>query len=125
MAGGLARQPRAVVWGRGELWPWPHVSSTSALQVLTCPNASFTDLAEIVSRIEPAKAAPVDGESGLRTHPAELRATLAVAPSNLWHSPQAALAARPSQQPPGLTTAVAQPLPLWGPTQPSPVPRRV
>lgn len=67
-AWGLARQPRAVVWGPGELWPWPQVPSTSALQVLTCPNASFTDLAEIVSRIEPAKAATVDGESGLRVH---------------------------------------------------------
>uniref|UniRef100_A0A096NWM3 Patatin like domain 7, lysophospholipase n=1 Tax=Papio anubis TaxID=9555 RepID=A0A096NWM3_PAPAN len=31
-------------------------------QVLTCPNASFTDLAEIVSCIEPAKPAMVDGE---------------------------------------------------------------
>lgn len=31
-------------------------------QVLTCPNASFTDLAEIVSRIEPAKVTAVDGE---------------------------------------------------------------
>lgn len=61
-AGGLARQPRAVVWGPEELWPWPHVSSISALQVLTCPNASFTDLAEIVSRIEPTKVATVDGE---------------------------------------------------------------
>lgn len=30
--------------------------------VLTCPNASFTDLAEIVSRIEPAKVTAVDGE---------------------------------------------------------------
>uniref|UniRef100_A0A8C7BBK7 Patatin like phospholipase domain containing 7 n=1 Tax=Neovison vison TaxID=452646 RepID=A0A8C7BBK7_NEOVI len=39
-----------------------------ACDVLTCPNASFTDLAEIVSRIEPAKAATVDGESGLRVH---------------------------------------------------------
>ncbi|XP_019745759.1 patatin-like phospholipase domain-containing protein 7 isoform X2 [Hippocampus comes] len=29
--------------------------------VLTCPNASFTDLAEIVSRIEPVKPALVDG----------------------------------------------------------------
>lgn len=54
---GLARQPRAVVWGTR-----PHVSSISAPQVLTCPNASFTDLAEIVSRIEPAKVATVDGE---------------------------------------------------------------
>ncbi|XP_053523792.1 patatin-like phospholipase domain-containing protein 7 isoform X1 [Artibeus jamaicensis] len=32
-------------------------------QVPTCPNASFTDLAEIVSRIEPAKVAVVDDES--------------------------------------------------------------
>jgi lysophospholipid hydrolase len=32
------------------------------LQVFTCPNSSFTDLAEIVSRIEPAKVAAVDGE---------------------------------------------------------------
>lgn len=29
---------------------------------MTCPNASFTDLAEIVSRIEPVKQAVVDGE---------------------------------------------------------------
>uniref|UniRef100_A0A8C7B0Z6 lysophospholipase n=1 Tax=Neovison vison TaxID=452646 RepID=A0A8C7B0Z6_NEOVI len=35
--------------------------------VLTCPNASFTDLAEIVSRIEPAKAATVDDESDYQT----------------------------------------------------------
>uniref|UniRef100_A0A452RI91 lysophospholipase n=1 Tax=Ursus americanus TaxID=9643 RepID=A0A452RI91_URSAM len=34
---------------------------TSKMKVLTCPNASFTDLAEIVSRIEPAKVATVDG----------------------------------------------------------------
>ena len=40
------------------------------LQVLTCPNASFTDLAEIVSRIEPAKVAVVDGELNTRdVHP--------------------------------------------------------
>lgn len=51
-----------MAWAPRELWPWPYVSSTSALQVLTCPNASFTDLAEIVSRIEPAKVATVDGE---------------------------------------------------------------
>ncbi|XP_051022142.1 LOW QUALITY PROTEIN: patatin-like phospholipase domain-containing protein 7 [Acomys russatus] len=35
--------------------------------VLTCPNASFTDLAEIVSRIEPAKVAAVDDESDYQT----------------------------------------------------------
>ncbi|MEQ2315683.1 hypothetical protein AMECASPLE_024930, partial [Ameca splendens] len=30
--------------------------------VVTCPNASFTDLAEIVSRIEPVKNALIDEE---------------------------------------------------------------
>ena len=35
---------------------------SASLQVLTCPSASFTDLAEIVSRIEPAKVTAVDGE---------------------------------------------------------------
>ncbi|KAM6170165.1 patatin-like phospholipase domain-containing protein 7 [Rhynchocyon petersi] len=35
--------------------------------VRPCPNASFTDLAEIVSRIEPAKAATVDDESDYQT----------------------------------------------------------
>ncbi|KAM7093557.1 patatin-like phospholipase domain-containing protein 7 [Molossus nigricans] len=38
-----------------------------ACDVLTCPNASFTDLAEIVSRIEPAKVAVVDDESDYLT----------------------------------------------------------
>uniref|UniRef100_A0A8C9P991 lysophospholipase n=1 Tax=Spermophilus dauricus TaxID=99837 RepID=A0A8C9P991_SPEDA len=37
------------------------------LQIPTCPNASFTDLAEIVSRIEPAKMATVDDESDYQT----------------------------------------------------------
>ncbi|XP_041530348.1 patatin-like phospholipase domain-containing protein 7 isoform X1 [Microtus oregoni] len=35
--------------------------------VLTCPSASFTDLAEIVSRIEPAKVTAVDDESDYQT----------------------------------------------------------
>uniref|UniRef100_A0A8B9GUF6 lysophospholipase n=1 Tax=Astyanax mexicanus TaxID=7994 RepID=A0A8B9GUF6_ASTMX len=35
--------------------------------VVTCPNASFTDLAEIVSRIEPVKQAIVDEESEYQT----------------------------------------------------------
>ncbi|XP_029693459.1 patatin-like phospholipase domain-containing protein 7 [Takifugu rubripes] len=35
--------------------------------VVTCPNASFTDLAEIVSRIEPIKPAVVDDESDYHT----------------------------------------------------------
>ncbi|XP_039714920.1 patatin-like phospholipase domain-containing protein 7 isoform X5 [Pteropus medius] len=38
-------------------------SKMKACDVLTCPNASFTDLAEIVSRIEPAKVAVVDAGS--------------------------------------------------------------
>uniref|UniRef100_A0A8C9Y8C9 lysophospholipase n=1 Tax=Sander lucioperca TaxID=283035 RepID=A0A8C9Y8C9_SANLU len=41
--------------------------------VVTCPNASFTDLAEIVSRIEPVKPALADGKSidrhSLSPHP--------------------------------------------------------
>lgn len=32
-----------------------------SLQVVTCPNASFTDLAEIVSRIDPVKNTSVNG----------------------------------------------------------------
>lgn len=35
--------------------------------VVTCPNASFTDLAEIVSRIEPVKPTVVDEESDYHT----------------------------------------------------------
>ncbi|XP_041855106.1 patatin-like phospholipase domain-containing protein 7 isoform X2 [Melanotaenia boesemani] len=35
---------------------------TKAGHVVTCPNASFTDLAEIVSRIEPVKNAKIDEE---------------------------------------------------------------
>lgn len=45
---------------------WAGRALRRPLQVLTCPNASFTDLAEIVSRIEPAKVAVVDGESDTR-----------------------------------------------------------
>ncbi|XP_044128612.1 patatin-like phospholipase domain-containing protein 7 isoform X1 [Bufo gargarizans] len=40
-------------------------SKTSDLN--TCPSASFTDLAEIVSRIEPVKTAAVDDESDYQT----------------------------------------------------------
>ncbi|XP_056275978.1 patatin-like phospholipase domain-containing protein 7 [Pseudoliparis swirei] len=35
---------------------------TKTGHVVTCPNASFTDLAEIVSRIEPVKNALIDEE---------------------------------------------------------------
>ncbi|KAA0716959.1 Patatin-like phospholipase domain-containing protein 7 [Triplophysa tibetana] len=37
------------------------------IAVMTCPNASFTDLAEIVARIEPVKQAVVDEESEYQT----------------------------------------------------------
>ncbi|KAG5272919.1 hypothetical protein AALO_G00170730 [Alosa alosa] len=37
--------------------------NTQSNNVVTCPNASFTDLAEIVSRIEPVKSTVVDGKS--------------------------------------------------------------
>ncbi|XP_036162775.1 patatin-like phospholipase domain-containing protein 7 isoform X4 [Myotis myotis] len=42
-------------------------SKMKAFNVLTCPSASFTDLAEIVSRIEPTKVAVVDEESDYLT----------------------------------------------------------
>ncbi|XP_076835552.1 patatin-like phospholipase domain-containing protein 7a [Brachyhypopomus gauderio] len=41
--------------------------NTHGKNMVTCPNASFTDLAEIVSRIEPAKPALVDEESDYHT----------------------------------------------------------
>ncbi|XP_028910135.1 patatin-like phospholipase domain-containing protein 7 [Ornithorhynchus anatinus] len=40
---------------------------TKASDALTCPNASFTDLAEIVSRIEPVSAGLLDDESDYQT----------------------------------------------------------
>ncbi|KAI4816881.1 hypothetical protein KUCAC02_009181 [Chaenocephalus aceratus] len=42
-------------------------NTQSKNNVLTCPNASFTDLAEIVSRIEPVKPVLVDEESDFHT----------------------------------------------------------
>uniref|UniRef100_A0A673XEA6 lysophospholipase n=1 Tax=Salmo trutta TaxID=8032 RepID=A0A673XEA6_SALTR len=41
---------------------------TKSGNVVTCPNASFTDLAEIVSRIEPVKPVLVEGERDTHTH---------------------------------------------------------
>ncbi|KAK2888415.1 patatin-like phospholipase domain-containing protein 7a isoform X1 [Channa argus] len=41
--------------------------NTQSNNVVTCPNASFTDLAEIVSRIEPIKPALVEAESDYQT----------------------------------------------------------
>uniref|UniRef100_A0A669DD07 lysophospholipase n=1 Tax=Oreochromis niloticus TaxID=8128 RepID=A0A669DD07_ORENI len=38
-----------------------HKTKTGHVSVVTCPNASFTDLAEIVSRIEPVKYALIEG----------------------------------------------------------------
>ncbi|XP_033952355.1 patatin-like phospholipase domain-containing protein 7 [Pseudochaenichthys georgianus] len=42
-------------------------NTQSKNNMLTCPNASFTDLAEIVSRIEPVKPVLVDEESDFHT----------------------------------------------------------
>ncbi|KAB5549206.1 hypothetical protein PHYPO_G00064720 [Pangasianodon hypophthalmus] len=41
--------------------------NTHSNSIVTCPNASFTDLAEIVSRIEPVKQALMDEESDYHT----------------------------------------------------------
>ncbi|XP_055988845.1 patatin-like phospholipase domain-containing protein 7 isoform X1 [Sorex fumeus] len=60
------------IWGRSGvldkmLQDRQGLSKTKAGDVLTCPSASFTDLAEIVSRIEPAQVATVDDESDYQT----------------------------------------------------------
>uniref|UniRef100_A0A8D0NCQ3 lysophospholipase n=1 Tax=Sus scrofa TaxID=9823 RepID=A0A8D0NCQ3_PIG len=57
------------IWGRSGVLEkmLQDRQGTSKMKVLTCPNASFTDLAEIVSRIEPAKVAAVDDESDYQT----------------------------------------------------------
>ncbi|XP_070312734.1 patatin-like phospholipase domain-containing protein 7 isoform X3 [Odocoileus virginianus] len=60
------------IWGRSGvlekmLQDRQGTSKMKAWDVLTCPNASFTDLAEIVSRIEPAKVAAGDDESDYQT----------------------------------------------------------
>eukprot|EP00069_Balaena_mysticetus_P021848 bmy_13891T0 len=66
------------IWGRSGvleemLQDRQGTSKVKACNVLTCPNASFTDLAEIISRIEPAKVAAADGEldPGPYAHTAE------------------------------------------------------
>ncbi|KAF6269229.1 patatin like phospholipase domain containing 7 [Rhinolophus ferrumequinum] len=56
------------IWGRSGvlekmLQDRQGTNKMKACDVLTCPNASFTDLAEIVSRIEPPQVAVVDDES--------------------------------------------------------------
>nr|XP_012639900.1 patatin-like phospholipase domain-containing protein 7 isoform X3 [Microcebus murinus] len=60
------------IWGRSGvldkmLQDRQGTDKRKACAVLTCPNASFTDLAEIVSRIEPTRAATVDDESDYQT----------------------------------------------------------
>uniref|UniRef100_A0A8C6PYR4 lysophospholipase n=1 Tax=Nothobranchius furzeri TaxID=105023 RepID=A0A8C6PYR4_NOTFU len=50
-----------------DVWSRSGVLNLCVFQVLTCPNASFTDLAEIVSRIEPVKPALMDEESDYHT----------------------------------------------------------
>uniref|UniRef100_A0A5F9CI16 Patatin like phospholipase domain containing 7 n=1 Tax=Oryctolagus cuniculus TaxID=9986 RepID=A0A5F9CI16_RABIT len=60
------------IWARGGvldrmLQDRQGASRRQACSTLACPNASFTDLAAIVSRIEPAKAAAVDDESDYQT----------------------------------------------------------
>uniref|UniRef100_A0A3P9NPS3 lysophospholipase n=1 Tax=Poecilia reticulata TaxID=8081 RepID=A0A3P9NPS3_POERE len=50
-----------------DVWRRSGVLNLCVFQVVTCPNASFTDLAEIVSRIEPVKPAVVDEESDYQT----------------------------------------------------------
>ncbi|XP_075865281.1 patatin-like phospholipase domain-containing protein 7 isoform X2 [Microcebus murinus] len=65
------------IWGRSGvldkmLQDRQGTDKRKACAVLTCPNASFTDLAEIVSRIEPTRAATVDGsQCGLPSAPDE------------------------------------------------------
>uniref|UniRef100_A0A8C2WBE4 lysophospholipase n=1 Tax=Cyclopterus lumpus TaxID=8103 RepID=A0A8C2WBE4_CYCLU len=44
-----------------DVWRRSGVVDKQHPRVVTCPNASFTDLAEIVSRIEPVKNALIDG----------------------------------------------------------------
>ncbi|XP_041428216.1 patatin-like phospholipase domain-containing protein 7 isoform X1 [Xenopus laevis] len=60
------------VWGRSGvidkmLKDRQETCKTKTSDINTCPNASFTDLAEIVSRIEPVKTAVVDDESDYQT----------------------------------------------------------
>uniref|UniRef100_A0A673BBG5 lysophospholipase n=1 Tax=Sphaeramia orbicularis TaxID=375764 RepID=A0A673BBG5_9TELE len=56
------------VWGRSGVVEKINITTSGpSTTVVTCPNASFTDLAEIVSRIEPVKPALVDEESDYHT----------------------------------------------------------
>ncbi|XP_074871367.1 patatin-like phospholipase domain-containing protein 7 isoform X2 [Carettochelys insculpta] len=60
------------VWGRSGvldkmLKDRQEICKSKTSSIVTCPSTSFTDLAEIVSRIEPVKAALVDDESDYQT----------------------------------------------------------
>uniref|UniRef100_A0A8D3CE20 lysophospholipase n=1 Tax=Scophthalmus maximus TaxID=52904 RepID=A0A8D3CE20_SCOMX len=55
------------VWRRSGVLNLKNLSTGPKKIVVTCPNASFTDLAEIVSRIEPVKPAVVNEESDCHT----------------------------------------------------------
>uniref|UniRef100_A0A8C1LSX0 lysophospholipase n=1 Tax=Cyprinus carpio TaxID=7962 RepID=A0A8C1LSX0_CYPCA len=58
---------------------------TQSNNLVTCPNASFTDLAEIVSRIEPVKPALVDDESDYHTDYEEELAESALSDIELYN----------------------------------------
>uniref|UniRef100_A0A673HXN1 lysophospholipase n=1 Tax=Sinocyclocheilus rhinocerous TaxID=307959 RepID=A0A673HXN1_9TELE len=58
---------------------------TQSNNLVTCPNASFTDLAEIVSRIEPVKPALVDDESEYHTEYEEEMAESALSDIELYN----------------------------------------
>lgn len=60
-----------------------HKSQSNNL--VTCPNASFTDLAEIVSRIEPVKPALVEDESDFHTDYEEEMAESALSDIELYN----------------------------------------
>uniref|UniRef100_A0A8C7BD18 lysophospholipase n=1 Tax=Neovison vison TaxID=452646 RepID=A0A8C7BD18_NEOVI len=82
-----------------------------ACDVLTCPNASFTDLAEIVSRIEPAKAATVDDESDYQT---EYEEELPDGPKDAYADFQSAPARAGSDSSWGPVSALGPTRSVWG-----------
>ncbi|XP_040053745.2 patatin-like phospholipase domain-containing protein 7a [Gasterosteus aculeatus] len=62
-------------------------NTQSKNNVVSCPNASFTDLAEIVSRIEPVKPALVDEESDYHTDYDEEAVESALSDMELYNRP--------------------------------------
>lgn len=63
-----------------------HFNLLLFLQLVTCPNASFTDLAEIVSRIEPVKPALVDGKSMLNLISLPFKSTFGSSFQGFWNT---------------------------------------